>query len=148
MDILSKYPLDFTALEKGTTLEQLELEQIFSCTPDDKKWGLEMMRLAELIKLKAEILCRKSHNTLVLMDDAEAADYLYETKFLGGVRKMGGAVREVGLVNTSNMLGTAVAKFTSQCRIMAGTVQAARAKMKKLKRIEKLLELKSEAGAN
>ena len=147
MDILSKYPVDFELLEKGTTIEQPELEKIFSCTPDDKNWGLEMLKLSKLIEINAGILVRKSHNSLVLMADEEAAEYLFEIKFLGGYRRMGAAVRNVGMVNMAQLSATSRASFESRTRIMAGTVQASRTSMQKLKRIEKLLELQPEAGA-
>ena len=146
MDV-TKYPLDFELLEKGTRITREKLEDIFGCAPSEDEWSFKAMKLVADIKEKAGLLARQSKNSIVIMTDAEAAEYTHET-FRRGIRKMGTSVRNRSLIDTAQLSGPEMAKFESQSRVMTGTQQAMLAEVKKLSRMERLLECGEEAKAS
>jgi hypothetical protein len=140
MSTLGKYPIDFDVLEKGSVITQQELEEIFLCTPEDyKEWPLKLLGLSKRITDERGFLTRVSKNTIVVMDDEEAAEYNDGSVFQRGLRKMRSAVLNLRRINTANLSPGAASKFESRSRVMVGTLQAATAERKKLERLDKLL---------
>jgi len=143
MEDVTKYPIDFESLEKGTIITREALEEIYGITPLSPEWPFRLMKLIADIKENAGMLCRQSRNCIVVMTDAEACDYTHDS-FLRYGRRMGASSRNRALIDTSSFSAIDQAKFESRSRIMTGTQQAATTELKKLTKIERLLDAGAE----
>ena len=139
-----KYPLDYSKLYKGQRLTIEELEKVFGLKYPNKDWNWECRGLVSGIEQHRGFIARGDSYAIYIMTDAEAAEYIFETTFKSGVRKVRRATRNQALIDTSQLSGTEMKNFESQSRIASGTNQAMNAYLKKQKTIERLLAAKRE----
>jgi hypothetical protein len=81
MDV-TKYPLDFDALGKGSTIPQSKIEEILGLKADDPGYwkGLLSLRdriVKELEHRKLEVTVKQDNGDLVILTDSESSIYNY-----------------------------------------------------------------------
>ena len=107
-DGVRHYPLDVTRLYKGQVLSVGELQPILNLSPDDHRWGINLVVLQEKIRkqrcnLGLPMLTTHAHKgELVICDDAEAAAYNRKLS-RWGIRRFRKAVRQNVSVDVSKL---------------------------------------------
>jgi hypothetical protein len=79
---ISKYPLDFDQLSKGSTIPQSQIEEVLGMKADDPRYWKAVLTLRDRIRkeLSQRGLCvtiKQSAGDLVILTDAEASIYNY-----------------------------------------------------------------------
>jgi hypothetical protein len=103
----SRYPLDFEALEKGMTIEALELERIFGISRNDRMYAVKLMSLCnEIEKRSAEagapLHTKSEKGAIKILTDEE--DSLYQSKrFKEGIDQSFRAQHKALVIDTENL---------------------------------------------
>jgi len=132
------HPLDFEALEKGTWLEGEALVLAAGADPSDhKRWRLALLKLRQAIEEKTEILCCEDHDRIRLMTDSEAREHTWR-RWRQNFKGLGRQVFRRSRVDLSQIPHEEHRRVESETRVMSGVTAAARARLRKEKRMELL----------
>lgn len=127
------HPFDFASLSKGTWIETDELERAAGCKRHHPRWGLKLMQLCTQITGETGILCRRDHDRLRLMDDAEADDYTMRrtAAAVDSLRRQ--RVRRM-LIDATGFDTDSMRRFEARSRIVDATAEAASHALRRSKR--------------
>lgn len=101
---VTKYPLDFDALVKGTWIETDELEKAVGMRSGTETFSLRVVRLAASIRERCGIVCRQEGHRLRLMSDEEVAPYAMKraTEGVRTIRRAAGYVQDIDMSRLSD----------------------------------------------
>jgi hypothetical protein len=133
---LTRHPVDFESLEKGTSISREELEEILGVSSDDDKYPFAVMALSVSIERHAGIVCCQEKKTLRLLTDVEADAYT-ERRLRHHVDGLTRVVNRRLLIDRSSMGGMEQLAAESRDRIATATAIAAQTAMRQHDKIER-----------
>jgi len=135
---LTRYPMDFSSLSKGSWLETGEICDALNLEPSDKHWGLKVMGLIEMIHDQCGILARQEDRRVRLMSDVEASAYEFRIMERSVRRTLRCAENQL-LIDPGGMNPAELATHDARARVIVATAVAASSEKQKQSKIEGLL---------
>ncbi len=107
MDV-TKYPLDFDALSKGSTIPQSKIEEILGLSADNPGYwkGLLSLRdrvIKELEQRNLDVTIKQDNGDLIILTDSEASiyNYAWASRHLSGYMRSHNRLLAVDVKNLS-----------------------------------------------
>lgn len=142
---VSKYPLDFETLEKGSWIETSDLCDAIGIGPSDSRWGLKVLRVIEMVRQERGILGCQIGNRIRLMTDAEASIYVYRQSGIAN-RKQRRCAENLTLIEPGALNEGELRSHEARSRVVAATAVASHRAQEKQRKIEGLLTSGSFVG--